>query len=97
MTPLELCATLRNGMSGLFECSPAPNGSVRVRTPMTLPDGDLIDVFMIERDSGYVVTDFGDTLGWLRMQSPRSNLTQKQQAVVDDYGNLIVTVGPPAP
>ncbi len=90
MTPLELCATLRNGMPGLFECSPAPNGSVRVRTPMTLPDGDLIDVFMIERDRGYVVTDFGDTLGWLRMQSPRSNLTQKQQAMVDD---ICLTLG----
>jgi hypothetical protein len=57
---------------------------------MTLPDGDLIDVFMLERGGEYIVTDFGDTLGWLRMQSPRSNLTQKQQAMV---GDICLTLG----
>lgn len=84
MTPADLCSIMRDGASALYKCSPAPKEGVRVRTPMTLPDGDLVDVFVLERDDGYVVTDFGDTLGWLWAQSPSPQLTKKQRAMVDD-------------
>ena len=61
---------LQDSLSGIFECSETPNGSVRVRTLLTHPDGDLIDLFLIPRDDGaVVVTDYGDTIGWLRTQS----------------------------
>ena len=53
---------LQDSLSGIFECSKTPNGSVRVRTLLTHPDGDLVDLFLIPRDDGtVVVTDYGDT------------------------------------
>ncbi len=84
MTPEYLRGLISGGLPDLFECSPAPKEGVRVRTPMMLPDGDLVDVFVLERDGECIVTDFGDTLGWLWQRSHRSSLTKKQLAMVDD-------------
>ena len=36
-----------------------------MRTPMLYPDGGVVDVFVLERNGSYIVTDFGDALGWL--------------------------------
>lgn len=41
-------------------------------------------MFVLERDGECIVTDFGDTLGWLWQRSHRSSLTKKQLAMVDD-------------
>ena len=80
---------LQDSLSGIFECSETPNGSVRVRTLLTHPDGDLVDLFLIPRDDGaVVVTDYGDTIGWLRTQSARG-LTSGQ--------NRKITPGVPEP
>ena len=63
---------LQDSLPDIFECSETPNGSVRVRTLLTHPDGDLADLFLIPGDDGaVVVTDYGDTIGWLRTQSAR--------------------------
>ena len=64
----KLCAAVGK-MLPRFECSPAPQEGVRVRTPLMYPDGDLVDVFVLQRGDGYMVTDFGDALGWLSLQS----------------------------
>ena len=69
---------LQDSLSDIFECSETPSGSVRVRTPLTYPDGTLVDLFLIPRDDGaVVVTDYGDTIGWLRTQSAKG-LTRGQ-------------------
>ncbi len=58
------------GLPDFFRCSEMPDGSVRVRTPLTYPDGTLIDLFLIYRDDGTVaVSDNGDAIGWLGLQS----------------------------
>ena len=62
MTADKLCATIGKTLPPRFECSPAPQEGVRVRTPLMYPDGDIVDVFVLKRDSGYIVTDFGDAL-----------------------------------
>lgn len=84
MNAAELGDVLRGSLPALFEHSPAPRDAVRVRTPMLYPDGDLVDVFVVETDDEYLVTDFGDALGWLRMQSVGGELTANQRAFVDD-------------
>ena len=84
MNPAELSDTLRDTLPGIFECSLAPSNAVRVRTPMLYPDGDLVDAFVVERGGEYLVTDFGDALGWLRMQSASDRLTRNQRGLVDD-------------
>ncbi len=84
MNPSDLCIPLRKSLPDLFECSMTPGGAVRVRTPFLMPDGDLIDVFVEERDDGYLLTDYGESLGWLWMQSSSGRLTSSQSLMVDD-------------
>lgn len=84
MNPDDLCESLRARLSALFECTSAPQGSIRVRTPFMYPDGDIVDVFVEERDGRPVVTDYGESLGWLQMQSLRDQLTGNQLQMVED-------------
>lgn len=84
MTSTDICAWLSDNLPTLFVCSPAPVGGVRVRTPFMYPDGDIVDIFVLERSGSYVVTDYGDGLGWLRTQSVRGRLSAKQRSLVDD-------------
>ena len=84
MNPADISGTLRDTLPTLFECSSAPDGAVRVRTPMLYPDGGLVDAFVVELGGQYLVTDFGDALGWLRMQSASGRLTANQRELVAD-------------
>lgn len=84
MNAEELCTKLRAAGPPLFECSPAPREGIRVRTPFLYPDGGIIDVFVLERQNRVEVTDFGEALGWLRMQSPRGQLSPKQRRLIED-------------
>ena len=83
MNSHKLCAAIGKVMPR-FECSPAPQEGVRVRTPLMYPDGDIVDVFVLERDDGYMVTDFGDALGWLHMQSESMQQSQEQRLMIED-------------
>ena len=80
----DLCDALRNSLPALFECMREPQEGVRVRTPMLYPDGGIVDVFDLERGGQHLVTDYGDALGWLRMQSASGKLGPKQRWMVDD-------------
>ena len=84
MNPVEICVFLGKSLPLLFECLPAPIEGVRVRTPMMYPDGGIVDVFVLERGDEYIVTDFGDALGWLQMQSVSRSLTNRQDALIGD-------------
>lgn len=84
MKPEEVCRSLSHSMQGLFDCAPLPSGAMRIRTPMLYPDGGLVDVYIQEVDYGYLVTDYGDALGWLYMQSAGGNLSPKQRSLLDD-------------
>ncbi len=84
MTSSELCASLAGTLPPLFVCSPAPHEGVRVRTPLLYPDGGVVDVFVLQRGNGYTITDYGDALGWLGMQSISLRLSPKQQFLAQD-------------
>ena len=84
MNTIDLCIMIKGGLSPLFECTPAPREGVRVRTPMMYPDGGIVDVFVLDRGGSYTLTDFGDTLGWLRMQTVSPRRTSKQVRLVED-------------
>lgn len=84
MNTNELCSYIGNSLPALFECTPAAHEGVRVRTPLLYPDGGVVDVFVLESDGRYTVTDFGDALGWLRMQSVSARRSRKQQLLIDD-------------
>ncbi len=57
---------------------------MRVRTPLMYPDGGVVDVFVLENDGRYKITDFGQTLGWLRMQSVGGRRSPRQNRMVED-------------
>ena len=84
MTLDKLCASISRNLPPLFKCTPAPREGIRVRTPMMYPDGDIVDVFVLERGDTYIVTDFGDALGWLSTQSVSRNRSRRQNLLIDD-------------
>lgn len=90
MTLSELCQLLRDSLPSLYECALAPRGATQVRTPMLYPDGGVVDVYITEIADHYVVTDFGDALGWLRMQSASGKLSPNQRLMLDD---VVLTQG----
>ena len=80
----ELCASVGRTLPPLFVCSPAPHEGVRVRTPLLYPDGGVVDVFVLSRGGGYTVTDYGDALGWLGLQSISPRRSTRQEALAQD-------------
>ena len=84
MNANELCVSIGNSLPSLFEFSPGVSDGIHVRTPFLYPDGGFVDVFVVERDGGFTVTDFGDALGWLGTQSVTSRRSPRQQFLIDD-------------
>ena len=80
----KLCAIIGKTLPSRFECSLAPQEGVRVRTPLMYLDGGIVDVFVLERGNGYIVTDFGDALGWLRMQSVNAQSSLQQNLKIKE-------------
>ena len=80
----KLCATIGKMLPSRFECSLAPQEGVRVRTPLMYPDGGIVDVFVLKRGNSYIVTDFGDALGWLRMQSVNAQPSLQQNLMIKE-------------
>ncbi len=80
----EVCAAVRRGIPNLYTCAPGPESSVRIRTPLMYPDGGLVDLFALDRPSGLLLTDFGETLGWLGLQSASGKRTARQDRLVSD-------------
>ena len=84
MNAAALRTALQQAVPPLFVCSPGPHEGVRVRTPMLYPDGAVVDVFVLERNDRYIVTDFGDALDWLGLQSVSQRRSNKQEALIHD-------------
>ena len=84
MNATLLCARVSSTLPPLFACAPAPVEGVRVRTPLLYPDGGVVDVFVLERTDTFSVTDFGEALGWLGLQSTGRQRSPKHQFLVQD-------------
>jgi hypothetical protein len=101
MNPCELVAAQ---IGSMFQCSRTERGHVRIRTPFYYPDGGIIDLFLVQRaGTPATVTDFGEALGWLRLQSVGGRRSPKQEKLVQDVcttlgvelfkGQLVARVG----
>lgn len=82
MTPTP-CEQIAQNIGELFECS-SVDGYTRIRTPYLYPDGDVIDLYLKEGNGISTLTDLGDTVGWLRMQTVANQMTVRQRRLVDD-------------
>jgi hypothetical protein len=78
------CLEIANTLSDLFICTTTANGFSKIRTPFLYPDGDVIDIYIHEQGSQRTLTDFGDTLGWLKSQTIAKKKTDKQEALLQD-------------
>ena len=80
---LPPCEEITQRMGELFWCSPV-NGYTRIRTPYLYPDGDIIDLFLKQAGDSSTVTDLGETLRWLRMQSIAQRRSPRQNQLIED-------------
>ena len=84
MDPSHVDAALAETLPRLFQCSPAPQGAVRVRTPLLYPDGGVVEVFLSDNAGGYTASDFGQALGWLRMQTTCDRRSPEQNRAIEE-------------
>ena len=79
----NLCEDLGHRLGDLFECK-VHGDFTRVRTPFLYPDGGVVDVFVRLAGDRFTVTDLGEALGWLKLQSISSQRSPKQQRLLQD-------------
>ena len=77
------CKQIEEKIGKLFTCSEM-NGYVRIRTPYLYPDGDVIDLFLSEKNGSFTLTDLGETLGWLKTQTVAPKKSPKQRQLIAD-------------
>lgn len=80
---LSPCEQIAKKIGELFICS-SVNQYIRIETPFLYPDGDVIDLFYKEEGEYATLTDFGETLGWLQMQTVSEGQTAKQRQLISD-------------
>ena len=79
------CVLIQEQMSELFQCAEVGD-YIRVRTPYMYPDGDYIDLFL-SRSSGddtQTLSDLGETVRWLKMQTVTLRRSPKQNQMIQD-------------
>ena len=79
-----LSQRLASSLPALFECKQVDDGGVLVRTPLLFPDGDMIDVVVVEAGGRFTVTDTGDAAGWLWLQTASHDQPQRQRDLIAD-------------
>jgi len=80
---LTPCKQITEKFGELFICSTV-NEYIRIRTPFLYPDGDVIDLFFKEEGEFIRLTDLGETLRWLRMQTVTQRKSSKQRQLIND-------------
>ena len=85
MIATELRTALAAELPVLFEveAEPRPDGSVRLFTPFRYDDGTMAVIFAARRDGEYVLSDYGETLGWLWVRTGGGELSAKQEYLLD--------------
>ena len=80
----QLWKSIAELLPALFECSPAPQGGIRVRTPLLYPDGGVVDVFVLKDKRQRRVSDLGEALGWLCARSGSEGRSAEQAGMIED-------------
>ena len=83
MTQIDIRERLNDGLDQLLTCS-EHGDYLRIRTPYLYPDDDSIDLFCKSEGDAVVVTDLGETVRWLGMQTVSPRLTTRHRALIKD-------------
>lgn len=87
MTLADIHRQIRDGIAGLYGGGDAPNGSITIETPFVFPNGDLLDLSVEQTPDGFVVSDLGETYGWLFRTSGIDNFTPARRQKVREIEN----------
>lgn len=82
MIAANLIDSLAGDLAGMFELEPFSETKLRVQTPLRFPDGDTVDVFVLEEEGRLFVTDYGDTFDWLDSQFWEDGLADAEVRIV---------------
>ena len=83
MQMITPCEALTEQIGLLFSCS-SVNQYIRIQTPFLYPDGDIIDIFYKDDGDTATLTDLGETLRWLRMQTITQRKSPRQRQLIAD-------------
>jgi hypothetical protein len=64
----EECKALIKTIDKQFTCSTI-NDLMRIRTPYSYPDGDVIDLYLKKQENSYILTDLGEAFRALSLYS----------------------------
>ena len=84
MNTENLRSTIETSLPLLFECTEVSRHEMRIKTPLMYPDGEVIDVHVTDLKTHYNVTDFGETLGWIHMQTIGAQRSPMQNRMIED-------------
>jgi Domain of unknown function DUF1828 len=77
------CELINQQLGALFTCEPVGE-FIRIETPFLYPDGDILDIFYQQEGKTIHLTDLGETLHWLKMQTTAQRKTSKQIQLISD-------------
>jgi len=79
------CELIQEQMGELFRCAEVGN-YIRIRTPFMYPDGDYIDIFYgpAADENPITLSDLGETVRWLKMQTISPRRSPKQNQMIQD-------------
>ena len=78
----KICSALGAQLGDLFQCETAGE-RVQISTPFLMPDGHQVNLYWRETRDGQVISDLGDTYGWLFVNGAYEELTPAQDAAYD--------------
>ena len=85
--PTNIRQQLSDGIAALYDCKDGPHGTTAILTPFIFPNGDLLDLFVEETPNGFVVSDLGETWGWLFRTSGIDDLTPDRRKRIREIEN----------
>ena len=80
---MSICDIIAGEVGALFSCTEM-NGFTRLRTPFLYTDGDVIDLFVKAEGDTYTISDLGESMRWLRLQSLSAKRSPKQERLLED-------------
>lgn len=83
MVNMSPCEEIASTIGELFSCSTVGE-YIRIRTPYLYPDGDVVDLFLRIDGEIITLTDLGETVRWLSMQTFARQRSKKQDLLIQD-------------
>ena len=88
-----LSELLHRDAAAQFEFFPFSDDEVCFNTPLMYPDGEEVQVWVLERDGDRIVTDHGEGHDWLRRARCFGELTEEQLALIDEVRRSLTLEG----